>query len=74
MAIARKLYAALPVAIIASIVLFPAEASAAQGSFEQELKKRLIQKGLDKRIYQDLFKRAMPPGTTRRRRRRASPS
>ena len=40
------------------------EATAAPGAFEIELKNRLVKQGLDKRIYQDLFRRAMPAGTT----------
>ena len=59
----KSIATALAVAVCASVVGLSTAATAAPGAFEIQLGKTLVQKGLDKKIYQDLFGRQMPAGT-----------
>ena len=59
----KSIATALAVAAFAFVIGLSTSAMAAPGTFEVQLGKTLIQKGADKKIYQDLFRRSMPAGT-----------
>lgn len=61
---AKSIATLFGVALFICMFVAATDATAAPGTFEIQLGRALIQKGADKKIYQDLFGRQMPAGTT----------